>query len=100
MILERLHSVKNNSQFEIAALFHPLYGEGKSASISKLESNFTEWKRSYFVFALTKVHRKFNFLMKGNAYGKFFKTSRFPSNESEKNDIRKKMLMSKFFFKN
>ena len=38
--------------------------------------------------------------MKGNAYGKFLKTSRFHSNESEKNAIRKKKLMTKFFSEN
>ena len=32
-----LHSVKNNSNFEIATLFYHLYSEGKSAAISKLE---------------------------------------------------------------
>ena len=52
-MLERLHSVKNNSNFEIAALFHHLYSEGKSAPISKLELFLTEWNRSYVVFALT-----------------------------------------------
>ena len=29
---------KENSNFEIAALFHRLYGEGKNAAISKLNS--------------------------------------------------------------
>ena len=58
MILERLHSVKNNSQFEIAALFHPLYGEEKSASISKLELFLTEWSRSNIVLALADISRK------------------------------------------
>ena len=46
------HSVKNNSNFEFAALFHLLNGKGKSAAISKLELFLTEWSRSYFVFAL------------------------------------------------
>ena len=51
-IKEWLHSVKNNSNFEFAALFHHLNGEGKSAPISKLELFLTEWSWSYFVFAL------------------------------------------------
>ena len=37
---------------EIAALFHHLYSEEKSAPISKLELFFTEWNRSYVVFAI------------------------------------------------
>ena len=48
-IEERLHSVKNNSNFEIATLFHHLYGEGKRAAISKLELSLTEWSRSYII---------------------------------------------------
>ena len=52
IISEQLHSVKNNSNFEFAALFHHLYGEEKSAAISKLELFLTEWSRSCFVFAL------------------------------------------------
>ena len=39
----------------MAALFHHLYGEGKSAAITKLELFLTEWSRSYFVFALETV---------------------------------------------
>ena len=53
-IWEQLHSVKKNSNFEIAALFHDLYGEERNAAISKLELFLTEWSRSYFVFALGK----------------------------------------------
>ena len=51
-IQERLHSVKINFNFEIAALFHHLDSEGKSAPISKLELFVTEWNRSYIVLAL------------------------------------------------
>ena len=43
---------KKNSNFEISALFHQLYGEEKSAANSKLELFMTEWSRSYIVFAL------------------------------------------------
>ena len=42
---------KRKSNFEIAALFHYLYGEGKSAAISKLDF-FIEWSRSYIALAL------------------------------------------------
>ena len=51
-IKERLNSVENNSNFEISALFHHLYGKRKRATISKLELFLTEWSRSYFFFAL------------------------------------------------
>ena len=34
---KQIHSVDKNSYFEIVALFHHLYGEEKSAAISKLE---------------------------------------------------------------
>ena len=54
-ILERLHSVKNNSYFEIAALSHYLYGEGKRAANSKLELFLDERSRSYMVFALVHM---------------------------------------------
>ena len=53
-IKERLHSIKSNSNFEIAALFHHLQGKGKSAAILKLELFLTQWSRSYFVFSLRK----------------------------------------------
>ena len=46
-IQERLQSVRNDSTFEITALFL-----SKSAAISKLESFLTEWSCPYFVFAL------------------------------------------------
>ena len=52
---ERLHSVKNDSNFEIAAPFHHLYGEEKRAAISKLELFLNQWSRSYFVFALVNI---------------------------------------------
>ena len=55
-IQERLHSVKNNSKFEIAALFHHLYSEGKSAPMSKLELFLTEWNRSYIVLTLVSEY--------------------------------------------
>ena len=45
----------NNSNFEIATLFHHIYGKGKSAVISKLELFLTEWSCSYIVFALKKT---------------------------------------------
>ena len=48
---ERLHSVKK-SNFEIAAIFHHLYGERKSAAISKIELFLTQRIRPYIVFAL------------------------------------------------
>ena len=48
----RKYKNENSSNFEIAALFHHLYGKGNSAAISKLELFLTEWSRSYFVFAL------------------------------------------------
>ena len=50
--LERLHSVRNNSNFEIAALFPSLYRCWKSAAISELELFLTEWSRFYIVLAL------------------------------------------------
>ena len=53
--LERLHSVRNNSNFEIATLFPSLYRCWKSAAISKLESFLTEWSRSYLVLALVLI---------------------------------------------
>ena len=62
-IWEQLNSLKNNSNFEIAALFHLLYGEGKSVVISKLELSLTEWSRSYFVFALEPRQFKNNLTM-------------------------------------
>ena len=49
---ERLHSVKNNSNFEIAAFFPSPYRWWKSAAISKLELFLTEWSRSYIFLAL------------------------------------------------
>ena len=48
-IYERLHSVEKNSKFEIAALFHHLFVEGKSAPISKLEFLWTEQSRSCYI---------------------------------------------------
>ena len=49
-----LRQFKNNSSFEITALFHHLHDEGKSAPILKLECFWTEWSHSYIVLALTK----------------------------------------------
>ena len=43
---------QKDEKIEIAALFHHIYGKGKSAAISKLESFLTEWSRSFNVFAL------------------------------------------------
>ena len=57
-IQEQLHSVKQNSNFVIAALFHHLYGKGKSAANSKLESIWIECSRSYIVLALAKSRLK------------------------------------------
>ena len=51
-IQEELHSVKNNSYFEIAALFPSPNRWWKSAAISKLELFLTERSRSYIFFAL------------------------------------------------
>ena len=45
---------------------------------------------------LRKIHRKLNFLMKGNASGKFLKTFRFPSNESEKMTFERKFWCPNF----
>ena len=54
-IYERLHSVKDNPNFEIVALFHHLDSEEKSAPISKLELFLTEWNHPYIVFALVGI---------------------------------------------
>ena len=51
-ILSLVHSVKKNSNFEIAPLFHHPYGEGKSAAISKLELFLPKRSLSYIFFAL------------------------------------------------
>ena len=50
MILERLHSVKNNSQFEITALFHLLFGEEKKRVNFEIGIIF-DWMES-FLFCL------------------------------------------------
>ena len=42
------------SNFEIAALFHHLYGEGKRAAILNLELFSTEWSRFYIVLSLER----------------------------------------------
>ena len=38
-----IRAQKNNSDFEIAAFFRHLYGEGKNAAISKYNFFLTEW---------------------------------------------------------
>ena len=43
---------RKNYNFDIAALFRHIYGEGKSAAISKLDF-FSEWSRSYNALALS-----------------------------------------------
>ena len=55
MLHSRLHSVKNNSNFEIAALFTTYTARGKGRQFQNWNYFLTEWSRSYIVFALGKV---------------------------------------------
>ena len=52
-IYERRNSVEKLLDFEIAAFFRHLHGEGKKAAISNL-SFTSEWRRSYIDCALDK----------------------------------------------
>ena len=51
-IQERLDGTKESASFEIGALFTRLYGEEKSAAISKLADFLVSSSRSYIVLAL------------------------------------------------
>ena len=53
---------------KLARFFTHLFGEWKSAAISKFELFLTEWSRSYFIFALIVICKGLNWSLGGNLH--------------------------------